>query len=52
MLPEGRQYGVGRTSGIPIDETLFVVFRVEGGQVTAMHWHPRRDGALGAAGLA
>ena len=49
VLLEGRQYGVGRTSGISIDESLFVVLVVDDGRVRGMHWHPQRDGALEAA---
>ena len=48
---EGRQHGIGRTSGIEIDETVFIVVRVEDGLVTAVHWHAYRDGALRNAGL-
>jgi hypothetical protein len=51
LLLEGRQFAIGRGSGLPIDETLFVVFRFEGETLAGMHWHPKREGALAAAGL-
>jgi len=52
VLIEGRQRGIGRVSGLEIDETLFVVIAVNDGLVTEIHWHAYRDGAFGAAGLA
>lgn len=51
LLLEGHQIGTGRRSGLEIRETLFIVFRFDSGLLTEMHWHPRRDGALDAAGL-
>ncbi len=52
VLIEGRQLGIGRASGLEIDETLFVVIAVADGLVTGIHWHAYRDGAFSAAGLA
>lgn len=52
LLLEGNQYGRGRGSGMDIAERLFVVFTLRDDQVSELHWHPRRDGALEAAGLA
>lgn len=49
LLMEGRQFGTGRLSGLEIDETLYIVFRFDFGQLTEMHWHPKREGALEAA---
>jgi hypothetical protein len=51
LLLEGNQYGTGRGSGLEIAERLFVVFALRDGKVSEMHWHPRREGALEAAGL-
>jgi len=51
VLMEGRQHGVGKTSGIEITESLNIVFEFDRGQVVAMYWHPRREGAFEAAGL-
>ena len=51
LLLEGNQYGTGRGSGMEIAERLFVVFALRDGQVSELHWHPRREGALEAAGL-
>ena len=52
VLMEGRQLGTGRLSGVDIAETLYIVFRFASGRLTEMHWHPKREGALAAAGLA
>lgn len=52
VLIEGRQLGIGRASGLEIDENLFVVIVVVDGLVTGIHWHAYRDGAFSAAGLA
>jgi ketosteroid isomerase-like protein len=51
VLMEGRQLGAGRVSGLDIAESLFIVFRFASGRLTEMHWHPKREGALAAAGL-
>ena len=51
LLIEGRQFGVGRASGLKIDETLFVVIAARDGLVHGIHWHAYRDGALHAAGI-
>ena len=51
LLLEGNQYGTGRGSGMEIAERLFVVFALRDGQVSELHWHPHREGALEAAGL-
>ena len=51
VLIEGRQRGIGRASGLEIDETLFVIVAVEDGLVSSMHWHSHREGAFRAAGL-
>jgi len=51
VLVEGRQRGVGRASGLAIDETLFIVIAVNDGLVSGIHWHAHRDGAFRAAGL-
>jgi hypothetical protein len=51
VLMEGRQYGVGKRSGIKISDALYVVFRFTGDRVTEMYWHPDRAEALKAAGL-
>jgi SnoaL-like domain len=50
VLMEGRQYGTGRASGIDTTQSLYIVFRLDDGLVTAMYWHPERDGALSEAG--
>jgi ketosteroid isomerase-like protein len=52
VLLEGHQYATGRSSGIPTVDTLFIVFAIRDGQVSAMHWHARRSDALAAAGVA
>ena len=52
VLLEGHQYATGRSSGTPTADTLFIVFALRDGQVSGMHWHARRDEALGAAGVA
>jgi ketosteroid isomerase-like protein len=51
VLIEGRQRGIGRASGLEIDETLFVLVAVQDGLVRGIHWHAYRDGAFRAAGL-
>jgi hypothetical protein len=51
LLLVGKQHGTGVSSGLEIDEDLFIVFRFEGERVAAMFWHPDREGALRAAGL-
>ena len=51
VLIEGRQRGVGRASGMEIDETLFVIVIVKDGLVSGIHWHAHRDGAFRDAGL-
>jgi len=51
LLMEGHQTGTGRRSGLTIRETLYIVFRFAGSNLIEMHWHPRREGALEAAGL-
>ena len=51
FLMAGRQFGVGKRSGIEIVETLYIVFRFEGELVSEMHWHPDRGEALRVAGL-
>ena len=51
VVVEGRQIGVGKGSGIEINESLTIVFRFAGDQLAAMHWHPQREEALKAAGL-
>ena len=51
LLMEGRQLATGRLSGLEIAETLYILFRFRSGQIAAMHWHPKREGALAAAGL-
>lgn len=51
VIMEGRQRGTGHLSGVDVEETLYIVFRFASGRLTEMHWHPRRDGALAAAGL-
>ena len=51
LLMEGRQFGTGRLSGLDIEESLYIVFRFESDQLVEMHWHPKREGALAAAGL-
>lgn len=38
-------------SGLEIRESLFIVFRFASDQLVEMHWHPKREGALQAAGL-
>ena len=52
VLIEGRQFGVGRASGLRIDETLFIVVAIRDDLVRGIHWHPHREGALHAAGIA
>ena len=52
VLLEGHQYATGRSSDVPIADTLFIVFAVRDGKVSECHWHARREGALDAAGLA
>lgn len=49
ILIEGRQHGIGRSSGMVIDETLFVIVTARDGRVSGIHWHARRDGAFAAA---
>lgn len=52
-MVHGRQHGIGRTSGIQIDQTLTIVVAVNAAnKVTGVHWHMLREGALRAAGLA
>jgi ketosteroid isomerase-like protein len=51
VLMEGQQLGTGRLSGLEVEETLYIVFRFSSGQLTEMHWHPKREGAFEAAGL-
>ena len=51
VLIEGRQWGIGRSSGLEIDETLFVIVAVKDELVTRIHWHAHREGAFRAAGL-
>jgi ketosteroid isomerase-like protein len=51
VLMEGRQYGLGKRSGIRIEDSLHIVFRFTGDRVTEMFWHPRREEVLEAAGL-
>jgi hypothetical protein len=51
VLMEGRQHGVGKSSGIEITDELYVVFRFGGDRVTAMYWHPDCAEALRAAGI-
>lgn len=51
LLMEGRQLGTGRLSELEIGEALFIVFRFASDRLTEMHWHPKREGALEAAGL-
>lgn len=51
VLMEGRQYGVGKRSGIEIADSLHIVFRFTDDRITAMYWHPDRPEALKAAGL-
>jgi len=50
-LMKGRQYGIGRLSGLEVDEVLYIVFRFSSGRLTEMHWHIDREAALAAAGL-
>jgi hypothetical protein len=51
VLLEGRQFGVGKRSGIEIADSLHVVFTFGGDRVTEMYWYPERADALAAAGL-
>ena len=51
VLMEGRQYGLGRRSGIRIADRLHIVFHFTDDRVTRMYWHPDREEALKAAGL-
>jgi ketosteroid isomerase-like protein len=51
LLMQGRQLGTGRLSGLEIEDDIYIVFRFTAGQLTETHWHPRREGALEAAGL-
>lgn len=48
---EGRQHGVGRSSGMDIHADVFIIVAVDDGRATGIHWHAYRDGAFTAAGL-
>jgi ketosteroid isomerase-like protein len=45
------QHAVGRTSGLPLDTTLYVAFTVREGQVVEALWFENSDEALAAAGM-
>lgn len=47
----GRQLGIGRSSGVEVTQSLYIVFRFADERLTEMHWHMSREGALEAAGL-
>ena len=45
------QHAVGRASGLPLDTTLYVAFKVRDGQVVEALWFENSDEALAAAGM-
>jgi ketosteroid isomerase-like protein len=51
VLMSGKQHGLGKRSGIRIDDSLYVVFRFEDDLITEMYWHIERSEALRAAGV-
>ena len=51
VMLSGRQYGVGKRSGLEIEAPLTVIWRLDEGRVVESHWHPDHKGALEAAGL-
>jgi hypothetical protein len=51
VMLQGRQLGIGKGSGIEIDESLTIVFRFKQDRLGAMYWHPHHEEALKAAGL-
>jgi hypothetical protein len=48
---QGSQHGLGKRSGVRVDESLTIVFRFAGDRVAEMFWHPERSDALRAAGI-
>ena len=51
VLVTGRQVGIGRGSGVRVDETVFVDNALRGGKIVGSHWHVDRGKALEAAGF-